>query len=104
MAASSAAQEAVWLRALLGEFGLLNLERPTCLRIDNQSAMALARNDAFHNRTKHIAIRHHFICERIEDGEIDVEYVPTDRQVADVLTKPLSRVKHERFVEGMGLW
>ena len=103
MAASSAAQEAIWLRALLGELGLLSLEHPTCLRIDNQSAMALARNDAFHNRTKHIAIRHHFIRERIEDGEIDVEYVPTDRQVADVLTKPLGRVKHERFVEGMGL-
>lgn len=103
MAASTSTQEAVWLRILLGELGLLNLANPTRQRIDNQSAMALARNDAFHNRTKHIAVRHHFIREKVEDGEIDVEYVPTDRQVADVLTKPLGRVKHVRFVEGMGL-
>jgi len=65
--------------------------------------MALAKNAAFHERTKHIGVRYHFIREKIEDGEIRVEYIPTADQVADVLTKALAREKHERFVRGMGL-
>ncbi len=73
------------------------------LLVDNQSAMALAKNSTFHDRTKHIAVRHHFVRDEIEQGQIRVEYVPTGDQVADVLTKALAREKHERFCAGMGL-
>ncbi|TFY53549.1 hypothetical protein EVJ58_g9390 [Rhodofomes roseus] len=75
----------------------------TLILVDNQSAMALAKNATFHDRTKHIAVRYHFIREKIDDGEVRVEYVPTGDQVADVLTKALAREKHERFATGMGL-
>ena len=102
MAAASATREALWISTFLDELTIIPIQ-PIHLLIDNQSAIALAKNAVFHSRTKHIAIRYHFIRERVKSGEIKLEYVPTNLQVADVLTKPLGREKHERFVEGMGL-
>ena len=52
---------------------------------------------------KHVGIQHHFIREKLQDGVINLEYVPTGEQVADVLTKALAREKHEHFRDGMGL-
>ena len=102
MAASNATKEAIWVRTLLSELSQLS-SGPTTLFIDNQSAMALAKNAAFHDRSKHIAVRHHFIREKLEDGDIDVHYVPTGDQTADVLTKALGREKHEKFIRGFGM-
>jgi transposase InsO family protein len=102
MAAAAATKEAIWLKTFLSELDF-SKTHPITLQIDNQSAILLAKNAMFHERTKHIAIRYHFIREKLEEGEICVEYVPTNEQVADVLTKPLTREKHGRFVEGMGV-
>jgi hypothetical protein len=52
---------------------------------------------------KHIAIHYHFIQEKVDTREIELEYVLTNAQVADALTKALSREKHERFIGGMGI-
>ena len=103
MAAAAAMKEALWLRSLAQELSPSSFQEPTTLLIDNQSAMALAKNAVFHDHTKHIAIRHHFIREKIDDEEITLQYIPTNEQVADVLTKPLMREKHNRFIEGMGV-
>lgn len=103
MAASNASKEAIWLRGLLLELGAIKNDFPIPLLIDNQSAIALVKNGEFHERTKHIGIRYHFIRERYEDGEIELEYCPTGDQVADALTKPLSREKLETFVGAMGV-
>ena len=102
MAAFNASKEAIWICTLLSECGQLS-SGPTTLFIDNQSAMALAKNAAFHNCSKHIAICHHFICEKLEDGDIDIHYIPTGDQTADILTKALSREKYEKFVRGFGI-
>ncbi|GBE88168.1 Retrovirus-related Pol polyprotein from transposon TNT 1-94 [Sparassis crispa] len=102
MAGAHGTKEAVWLRAFLSEIGQVQ-KGPTPLLIDNQSAIALSKNAAFHERTKHIAVRYHFIREKYDSGEIEPEYVPTGNQVADVLTKGLPREKHEKFSAGMGL-
>ena len=56
---------------------------------DNKSALALASNDAMHNRSKHIDIRHHFIRDAIAAGRIKIEWVTSQQQIADVLTKTL---------------
>ena len=103
MAASQATTEAIWLRNLRRELKQLEAPYSGPLLIDNQSAIALIKNAEFHERTKHIAVRYHFIRERYESGEIAIEYCPTGDQVADVLTKGLSREKVERFSEKMGL-
>jgi hypothetical protein len=66
-------------------------------------AIALAKNPEFHNRTKHIAVRYHFIREKIEDGKLAPIYMPTGEQTADILTKGLPKVKFVTFVHAMGL-
>jgi hypothetical protein len=57
--------------------------------------IAMSRNPMFHNRTKHINTKHHFICELVEQKKIELEYVHTNEQVADFMTKALAR---EKFV------
>ena len=103
MAAAAATKEATWLKVLFLEIKLSLTCTAVKLFIDNQSAMSLAKNATFHDWTKHIAIHHHYIREKVDEGEIVLEYLPTAKQVADILTKPLSREKHIHFIEGMGL-
>jgi hypothetical protein len=102
IAAAHAAKEAVWLRRLLTNLGI-DISSPTTLYIDNQSAIAIARNPEFHDRTKHIEIRHHFLRQLVDNKEIAPLYLPTGEQIADALTKGLSREKHEKFANAMGL-
>ena len=71
MALMHAAKEAMWIRQFLSFFGDM---LPTVILGDNQGAMALAVNPAFHACTKHIQVRHHFIRECVESGDIDLEY------------------------------
>jgi len=102
MSASAAAREAVWLRALLEEVGFPQ-QQATTVYCDNSGAIALARNPVQHQRSKHIDIRHHFIRSVSEAGEVELVYVPTHEQVADVLTKPLTGDKHTKCCVGLGL-
>ena len=102
IAAAHAAKEVVWLRRLLLELKQ-KVEGPTILAMDNQSAITIAHNPEFHDRLKHIEIRHHFLRQKIEEGELGLEYTPTGDQVADILTKGLVREKHDRFAEAMGV-
>jgi len=78
-------------------------EGPLLIRADNQSCIALARNPEFHARTKHIDIQYHFIREKVEGGEVALEYCSTKAMVADVLTKPTTRDKHEWCTKALGL-
>ena len=103
MAAAAAVKEATWLKVLFSEIKPSLTCTPVKLLIDNQSAMSLTKNATFHDWMKHIAIRHHYIREKVDEGEIVLEYLPTAEQVTDVLMKPLSREKHICFIEGMGL-
>ena len=75
----------------------------TTIFVDNQGAMKLAENPQFHNRTKHIDICYHFIRDTLAAGEIVLQYLPTADMVADIMTKPLPRKKHEKHSGAMGL-
>lgn len=92
IAAALASKETIWLRRLLTDFGLL-YPGPTSLRSDNQSVVRLILNPEFHKRTKHIDIVYHKIRELQDNAEIDIIYVPTDRQFADIFTKSLTPEK-----------
>ena len=73
MAASKATKEAIWMRNLVQEFQLPmfnNLKIP--ITIDNNSAMKLSKNPEFHAHTKHIALRHHYLQEKVTLGEIEI--------------------------------
>ena len=102
IAGALASNESIWLRRLLSELDQTQLN-PTSLNTDNQASISLARNPVFHKATKHIEVRHHHMRHCFESGIISPIYVPTEDQVADILTKPLSKEKHERFAKGMGL-
>ena len=65
------------------------------LYIDNQSAIKMANNNAPTGRTKHIAIRYHILNEAVERAELRTEYVPTEENLADIFTKPLTAEKFE---------
>jgi len=66
------------------------------LQIDSKSALELSKNPVYHEKSKHIDTRYRYIRECIADGRVDVSHVGTDVQLADILTKPLGRI---RFVE-----
>ena len=67
------------------------------LYADNQGAIALAKNPVHHQRTKHIDIKYHFIRLAVEEGIVDLQYIPTGENIADQFTKPLSWVKLADF-------
>jgi hypothetical protein len=96
IAACSASCEAIWIRNLLT--GLFDLEmRAIVILCDNQSCIKMIENLVFHDRSKHIEIRYHFIRDMVQRGALKLQYISMDEQVTDMLTKPLSRVKFEHF-------
>ncbi|KAG6612000.1 RxLR effector candidate protein [Phytophthora cinnamomi] len=102
MALYNATQEAVWLRQLLKDVGAECVGATTIFQ-DNQGCIALAKNPAYHSRTKHIHLKYHFLREKVEDKIIVLEYKPTDEMVADGFTKALARPKHRQFIVGLGM-
>ena len=99
---TNAAKEALWLRRLLEDLGL-HQQAPTPLYCDNQSAIGLAKNPVFHARTKHISLQHHFIREQVEDKQVTLLYCKGENQVADILTKPLSKERFQFHCKILGL-
>ena len=67
--------------------------------IDNQSCVKLLENPVFHDKSKHIEIKYHYIKDMVQRGAVKLQYVAMDEQIVDVLTKPLARVKFEYFRE-----
>ena len=67
------------------------------ISVDNQGTMSLASKQITEQRSKHIDIRYHFIREKILSGFVDLMYVPSEDNVADLMTKPCSKVKLHRF-------
>ena len=73
------------------------------LLVDSKSALALAKNPVFHERSKHIRLRYHFIRSCVEEGSIEASYINTTDQLADLLTKPLGRVKFLELCSRIGM-
>jgi hypothetical protein len=102
IAATEACKEMVWLKAFLGELGM---EQSDCtLFSDSQSAIHLAKNSAFHARTKHIDIRYHFIRSLLEDGQLTLTKIHTKENPADMLTKVVPPDKLRFCATSVGLW
>lgn len=89
-AVTNAASELLWVCSLLSELGL-KLTAAPIIYCDNVGATYLCANPVFHSIMKHIAIDYHFIRELIQSGKLRVFHVSTKDQLADALTKPLSR-------------
>ena len=70
---------------------------------DNQSAIAMTGNLVQHSLTKHISIRYHFIREHVMEGTIELHFVPTDQQLADIFTKPLPEATFIKLFNELGM-
>lgn len=101
MAITEATKEAIYLKNFLSE--LIGYNKTVYLFNDNQSAIALSANPIYHKRSKHIDIKYHFIRDVIADNIITLKYLQTDLMPADLLTKGLSKEKHNRFLNDIGL-
>ena len=97
MGLASTAQEGLYLTQLLQHMD--NENDFTCVNIfeDNQGAIALSKNPVNRQRSKHIDIRYHFIRNAVEEGKVIIHYCPTEDMAADVLTKPMTKFKVQKF-------
>ena len=102
IAACESTKEAVWLRSLLSEIlGVSNGSTP--LLCDNEGAIRLVKNPEFHQRTKHIDIKYHFIREKHQDKEIEIVYTSTENQLADLFTKPRPTPRFNQLRKQIGV-
>jgi hypothetical protein len=98
MAAAAAAQEAVYLRALLNDIGFTQT-KPTVIYEDNTGCIALSKNPTSYKRTKHIDIKYHYIREQVQSKQLVLQYISSNNQLADILTKALGRTQFERLAK-----
>ncbi|KAK2991758.1 hypothetical protein RJ640_015492 [Escallonia rubra] len=101
VAATLTVCQAIWLRSLLKELSFIQDEL-TQIYVDNKSAIALAKNPVFHDRSKHIDTRYHFIRESIAKKQVQVKFVKSEDQDADIFTKPLNREVFEKLRSRLG--
>ncbi|GJT81573.1 hypothetical protein Tco_1055915 [Tanacetum coccineum] len=101
IAMSGCCAQILWMRSQLTDYGFAFNKIP--LYCDNRSAIALCCNNVQHSRSKHIDIRHHFIREQVEKGVVELYFVTTDYQLADIFTKALPRERFEFLLPRLGM-
>jgi hypothetical protein len=94
-------KEVIWLQRLLREIGLD--QKTVTINIDNKEAIDYAKNAQFSQRTKHIDIKHYFIRDHLDKGEIKLAYIPSQENIADILTKSLDKTRFERLRKQRGM-
>ena len=99
---ANGAAEAIWVESLLKELGV-SQQRVPVLWCDNLGATYLTANPVFHARTKHIKIDFHFVRERVASGALEVRFISSNDQLADVFTKPATRQMLDRFSTNLNL-
>jgi hypothetical protein len=102
VAATHIAKQVLWYRSLFQE---LELPLPSTSTIfsDNQAAISIAHHPEFHARTKHIDIAHHFLRDLVESEIINLVYIKTDENLADIFTKGLPKIPHENLTYELGI-
>jgi hypothetical protein len=101
MAIAEAVKEALWMRGILCELGIA--QGVTSVFCDSQSAIHLTKNLMYHERTKHIDVRYHFVREIISQKQVEVKKVGTADNPADMLTKPVSVAKFKHCLGLVGI-
>ncbi|GJW62608.1 retrovirus-related pol polyprotein from transposon TNT 1-94 [Tanacetum coccineum] len=101
IAMSGCCAQILWMRSQLSDYGFAYNRIP--LYCDNKSAIALCCNNVQHSRSKHIDIRHHFIREQVEKGVVELYFVRTEYQLADIFTKALPRERFEFILPRLGM-
>ncbi|GJU00861.1 hypothetical protein Tco_1111199, partial [Tanacetum coccineum] len=101
VSAGKACQQALWMKQAFIDYGIrLNDVRIMC---DNKCAIDLSKNPVQHSRTKHIEIHHHFLRDNVQKGNISIEKVASEDNIADIFTKPLKREVFNYLRLGLGM-
>ncbi|GJR53654.1 transposable element [Tanacetum coccineum] len=103
MAMAEGIKEAIWLKGLVGDLGMQQDQDQTVLHCDSQSAIHLSRNQVYHERTKHIDVRYHFIREVISEGIVHVRKIRTTNNPAYMMTKPVTTNKFKHCLDLVGV-
>ncbi|GKB72384.1 retrovirus-related pol polyprotein from transposon TNT 1-94 [Tanacetum coccineum] len=101
IALSGCCAQVLWMRSQLTDYGLGFNKIP--MYCDNKSAIALCCNNVQHSRSKHIDIRFHFIKEQVENGVVELYFVNTEYQLADIFTKALCRERINFLIDKLGM-
>ncbi|GKA38316.1 hypothetical protein Tco_0730867 [Tanacetum coccineum] len=101
VALSASCAQVMWMRTQLQDYGFNYNKIP--LYCDSQSAIAISCNPVQHSRTKHIHTRYHFIKEQVENGIIELYFVRTEYQLADIFTKALPEERFQYLVRRIGM-
>nr|GFB19082.1 retrovirus-related Pol polyprotein from transposon TNT 1-94 [Tanacetum cinerariifolium] len=101
IAMSGCCAQILWMQSQLTNYGFDFNKIP--LYYDNRSAIALCCNNVQHSRSKHIDIHHHFIRDQVERGVVELYFVSTDYQLADIFTKALPRQRFEFIIPHLGM-
>jgi len=91
----------LWMQTQLTDFGLQYKKIP--IYCDSKSAIAISENPVQHSKTKHIDIRYHFLKDHVEKGNIELYFISTDYQLADLLTKALDEKRFKFLVSKLGM-
>ncbi|KAI3770671.1 hypothetical protein L6452_01812 [Arctium lappa] len=101
VAAASCCSQVLWMRTQLRDYGFHFNKIP--IYCDSKSAIAITTNPVQHTKTKHIDVRYHFIKDHVEKGTIELFFVKTDYQLADLFTKPLDEKRSHFLVSKLGM-
>jgi uncharacterized protein YjeT (DUF2065 family) len=91
----SATADARWIQQLLNEIGMSD-QAPIPIMVDNKAVIDYCKNESSSSRTRHFNIKYHFVRDEVAQNHIQLLWVPTDNQIADIMTKPLDRPLFER--------
>ncbi|GKC41897.1 retrovirus-related pol polyprotein from transposon TNT 1-94 [Tanacetum coccineum] len=101
VAAAGCCANILWMKSQLTDYDIIYEKVP--IFCDNTSAIAISNNPVLHSRTKHIDIRYHFIRDHILKGDIELHFIPTQYQLADIFTKPLDEPTFKRLIVELGM-
>jgi len=101
IAAAACCSQVLWIQSQLRDFGYNMKKIP--IFYYSTSAISICHNPIQHSKTKHIDLRYHFIKDHIQDDNIEVHFVPTESQLADIFTKALNEQSFLRILDGLGM-
>ena len=102
VSASKATTQVIWLRFVLDDFGEMQTEA-TPMFCDNMSTISMAKNLVFHQRTKHINRKYHFIKEALQEGVINMQFCRSEEQLINIFTKALLKDKFKQLRLKLGV-
>lgn len=100
---SHAVTEGLWIKKILIELKICKDNDKITIFEDNQSTITLSTNPENNRRLKHVNIKHHFIRDTVASGDVDLKYIKTEEQEADMLTKPMNKTQLQNLSKKIGM-